>query len=229
MKLKLTSTGLKWIAIIAMIIDHVGATIFPYSVYPNMIILRVIGRIAFPIFAFLIVEGYMHTKDVKKYGIRLLAFAVISEIPFDLAFFGKIFMMEYQNVFFTLVLGLLGLYAYDKLKDKNKVLGSLAVFAVGLLALLLKTDYNIFGVLIIFGIYTAVNKPKQCLWIAIVNIIMAIYYTMLGGSYLQIFALLSIPFIIIYNGEPGKRMKYLFYIIYPGHIFILFLIQRFIL
>ena len=95
------SFWLKMIAITTMLIDHVGAVLLPQ--YP---ILRIIGRIAFPIFCFLLVEGFMHTHDVIRYMTRIGLFALISEIPFDLLFYGRILDGTHQNVFFTLFIGL---------------------------------------------------------------------------------------------------------------------------
>ncbi len=96
----INSFQLKWIAVITMIIDHTGAVLFP----DNMVF-RYIGRIAFPIFCFLLVEGFFHTRDVRKYMLRLGLFALISEIPYDLAFRDTVLEFEHQNVFFALLLG----------------------------------------------------------------------------------------------------------------------------
>ena len=100
MKKGLNSFQLKCIAIVTMLIDHIGAIIFPTQMG-----FRIIGRFSFPIFCFLLVEGFHHTKDVKKYMIRLGIFALISEIPYDLAFRNVFLEFERQNVFFTLLLG----------------------------------------------------------------------------------------------------------------------------
>ena len=91
---------LKMIAIISMLTDHVGCILFP-----DELIFRAIGRIAFPIFCFLVVEGFFHTRNTWNYLMRLCIFAILSEIPFDLAFFGKVFYLQKQNVFMTLALG----------------------------------------------------------------------------------------------------------------------------
>ena len=108
-KIGLNSFWLKMIAITTMLIDHVGAVLLPQ--YP---ILRIIGRIAFPIFCFLLVEGFMHTHDVIRYMTRIGLFALISEIPFDLLFYGRILDGTHQNVFFTLFIGLVMLYYLTK-------------------------------------------------------------------------------------------------------------------
>lgn len=232
MKWSITSSTLKWVAIITMIIDHTGAVLFDdYVNHPEYLFFRIIGRIAFPIFAFLIVEGYRHTKSVPKYAMRLFAFALISEIPFDLAFGHTMFDWDYQNVFFTLFIGLIALWAFDTLKSKNTVLAVVAVYSLGILSQVIKTDYDIFGVILIFGLYSATSKKVSFFWIAIVNIAMAVIFTLDGGNYLQAFALLSIPFVGMYNGEKGnnsKTLQYIFYIIYPAHIMILYIIDKFV-
>jgi len=124
----MTNTNLKIIAIISMLIDHVGAVLFP-----EVLALRIIGRLAFPIFCFLIVEGYFHTKDLKKYITRLGIFAIIAEVPFDLAFHDTILEFTYQNVFFTLAIGLVAVYLYDKRATSSLHLGLGMVATLGIL------------------------------------------------------------------------------------------------
>ena len=112
----MSGTTLKWIAVISMLIDHTAEVLINHNaaltdpIWAQIyVLMRGIGRIAFPIYAFLLVEGFLHTRDVKKYLARMLTFAVVSEIPFDLAVFHTPFYWGYQNVFFTLFLGLLAL------------------------------------------------------------------------------------------------------------------------
>ena len=107
MKMGLNSANLKIIAMVTMLIDHVGAVIFP-----QFIILRIIGRIAFPIFAYELVEGYFHTSNIWRYILRLLVFGVISEFFFDMAFFGYL-GPEHQNVMFELAFGLILLWLLE--------------------------------------------------------------------------------------------------------------------
>ena len=104
--MRLNSYQLKCIAIITMLIDHIGAVLFPEN-----LVLRYIGRISFPIFCFLLAEGFYHTKNVKKYMMRLAVFAVLSEIPYDLAFRNTYIEFTRQNVFFTLLIGVVMMYA----------------------------------------------------------------------------------------------------------------------
>lgn len=216
----MTANKLKLIAITTMLIDHIAAMfLWGDSSY---FILRMIGRIAFPIFAFLIAEGYVRTRDVKKYAIRLLIFAFISEIPFNLAFGNKIFYLGHQNVFFTLFLGLLAIisYNYFNYEYREPILGFFSVVAIGYLAALLNTDYGLFGVAMIFIFYVYRNNFRA---IAIVIAIINIY--MWG---LQPFAIMALPLIYLYNNQKGKQLKYLFYVFYPAHLFILWLIEYYV-
>ena len=123
-----TGSTLKIIAIIAMFIDHTAAIVLERMIYmPKYAsislygiygVMRLIGRLGFPIFCFLLIEGLCYTKDVKKYAGRLFLFALVSEIPFDLGFAGKAFYWQYQNVFFTLFIGLLVLIVFRYVEGK---------------------------------------------------------------------------------------------------------------
>ena len=174
----LTGSHLKWIAIITMLIDHIGAALLELGLLPKIAnavlggnsfdyvmadyhfwyrfddVLRAIGRLAFPLFCFLLVEGFLHTKNVKKYALRLGAFALISEIPFDLTFNGTFLEASYQNVFFTLFLGILvliGLRYFEETLPSHIAWLRFVVALTGiLLAAFLRTDYDAFGVLLIF-------------------------------------------------------------------------------
>lgn len=219
---------LKLIAIITMLIDHIGVTLVPQNTL-LYIIMRCIGRLAFPIFVFLIVEGFHHTKDIKKYLIRLGAFALISEIPFDLAFFGETLEFSHQNIFFTLFLGLLLIYLMSMIEKKyikqiflSNLFDGLLTLAFCLIAILLQVDYHFAGILLIVAFYLfRGNKPLLILSILIVS------GSILGD--INILAVLAMIPIAFYNGEKGKNAKYLFYIFYPAHLLLLALIQIFIL
>lgn len=199
------------IAIISMAIDHVGAVLFPQYEF-----LRIIGRIAFPIFAFTLVEGFLHTRDVKKYMMRLGMLAIISEVPFDLAFFGTPLEFGHQNVFFTMFLGIGMLYLY--LKSISKVKQLVVVIGMLLLADFLKTDYSSAGLLMIFWFYQFHGKRiVQLLGMAFINI----FYM----GYLQVYACFSAIPIVMYNEERGPKCKWFFYWFYPVHLLVLYLIS----
>ncbi|MCT4543074.1 MAG: conjugal transfer protein TraX [Vallitalea sp.] len=216
----MTSTNLKIIACITMLIDHVGAVFFSKYVW-----LRIIGRIAFPIFAYLIVEGYFHTKNIKKYLTRLLLFGVVSEIPFNLAFYGELFYFPGLNIFFTLFLGLLVIYIYDNYKSY----GGIALIIIGVIAEFIGTDYGMIGILVIFLFYIFKgNYIMQAIsFIAITLIGVGTEYYMSGQLSIQIYSITSLFLLYIYNGKKGMNIKYLFYGFYPGHLLIIGLIRLF--
>jgi uncharacterized membrane protein YeaQ/YmgE (transglycosylase-associated protein family) len=323
----ISGSTLKLIAIFTMLIDHTAATILEKILMANGLsalyqadaqammqfyadngvlygiytVMRLIGRIAFPIFCFLLVEGFLHTRNATKYAVRLALFAAISEIPFDLALFNKAWDFNHQNVFFTLLIGLLTLICFRLLKEKadgseNKswltalaVLGALAVggyvalsmhsiltaityqfsargmetsfsttgiaiviaivgaiialiiyavmckkrslqvanlrFADLLLLMigmtvadLLKTDYSAFGVLTVAVVYGLRKSYFRSMLGACITL------TIMTMSEFTCFV--NLIFIRFYNGTRGLNLKYIFYVFYPAHLFILYLICR---
>lgn len=217
----MTSFVLKIIAVIAMIFDHLGYVLFDKFSFMNYI-----GRLAFPIFAFSITEGYIHTKNLKKYFIRLLIFALISQIPYML--FINVFTNTFTlNILFTLALGLFAITIYDK--SKNKLLGILSVTSCAVLAHFLYFDYGWFGITIIFIFYIFKNKKLYmnlsfCL-VTFINYFYS-YITTFRKEYLFIilFCCLSLIPINLYNGNKGKNIKYFLYIFYPLHLILLYLL-----
>ena len=160
----MSSFVLKIIAVITMFIDHLGYTIFGKFSYLNYI-----GRISFPIFAFQISEGYIHTKNLKKYFLRLFLFAVISQIPFML-FHSIISDTFYLNIFFTLLLGLLSIYIYDKCK--YKFIGILSGILLALIAQFSNCDYGAYGVAIILIFYIFKNNIfNSCIFFIFASLI----------------------------------------------------------
>ncbi|MFA9375692.1 MAG: TraX family protein [Lachnotalea sp.] len=220
----LSGSTLKIIAIITMLIDHVGAGIiaqlptFSVSNTDLMLlyfIMRKVGRVAFPIFCFLLVEGFLHTRNVKKYALRLFIFAIISEIPFDLAFFGQIFETSHQNVFFTLFIGLLTLTAIQYF-DNNKFIKLISMFAGICIAQFLATDYGGFGVVFIVLLYMFHDNIK------LRNIICSV------AILWEVTAPIAFIPITLYNGSRGIKMKYFFYVFYPIHLLMIYVIAQFI-
>lgn len=219
----LSSLQLKLIAMVAMLCDH-GAILLTEQWSEPYVYLRAFGRLAFPIYAFLLVEGYYHTRDVKKYAARLAIFALLSEIPFDLAVRGQAIDWSMQNVFFTLLIGLLMVAGMDALRLRGKRFLAVAA-GIGALAaaLLVRCDYDVSGVLMIFFFYLyREQKPVMCLTVGAVMVVM------MGG--LEIYGLLALFLIYLYNGKKGPDIlnKYVFYAFYPAHLLILWLIASYI-
>lgn len=220
----MTSFILKIIGIITMLSDHIGDSILCRFSFLNLI-----GRIAFPLFAFQAVQGYIYTKDLKKHVIKMLIFACISQIPFMLflSTFTDTFML---NIFFTFTLGLIALYLYDKFK--NKILGFIIVIFISILAELIKVDYGAFGILLIFSFYFFKDKKVlmsiSTLILCFGNyIIDIISYPSISYIYIlcAFFTFLPTILILFYNKKEGPKVKYFFYIFYPLHLFILYIIH----
>ena len=219
----MSGTALKWIAVISMLIDHTAEVLMNHNaaltdpIWAQIyMLMRGIGRIAFPIYAFLLVEGFLHTRDVKKYLTRMFLFAVVSEIPFDLAVFHMPFYWGYQNVFFTLFLGLLAL-AGIRWGEKNGLWKqALALIMCVGAAKLINCDYGAFGVFFIVLLYmTRYDKKNQ---------------TVLGALSLvwELPGILAFIPIRLYNGTRGRcGNKYFFYAFYPAHLLVLWCMGRF--
>lgn len=243
-KFGFSATALKNVAVLTMLLDHFAVAflilgiLVPISqdfllsitqketfdkIFTLQWVLREIGRVSFPLFAFLCALGYQHTKNVQNYVLRLLAFALISEIPFDLAFFPEDvgFFSGHQNVYWTFAFSILGLWGYEWLKqqvpEKWNILAYFPLaIAVGASALM-NTDYAILGVVMIFGFYFFRNNKKAQM----------IFYILLYGW--RVSPLLALPLLYFYNGEQGasrsKTLRYLFYIFYPLHLILLYFLR----
>ena len=168
----LSNSVLKCIALISMLIDHVASVLLRgdqtvlIALFGKQLtlyaLMRFIGRIAFPIYAFLIVEGFVHTRNRKAYGIRLLVFALISEIPWDLEHTGSFFSWT-QNVFFTLFLGYLGLCLIEKLKDgENRLKNTFLLIGLLVISILSRADYGCtgFGFILMLGLLRDYPIPR---------------------------------------------------------------------
>ncbi len=233
-RFEVTSFALHILAMVLMLCDHLWATVVPGNDW-----LTCVGRIAFPIFAFLIVEGYFHTKDRKAYVKRLLIFALISEIPFNLMT-GGFFNPTHQNVLWTFLIGIGLIRLIEKGKEKRTVRMWLLVGAGVLLgcvvALLGMVDYMHFGVLTVLVFYLFRGRRWWCflgqlVCLAVINLELMgglVYpFELFGREWLlhqQGFALLALIPIWLYRGKQGpynKTLKYIYYAFYPAHMLIL--------
>lgn len=225
----MSSFVLKIIACISMFCDHIGDAFIGKLTFLNYI-----GRLAFPIFCFQIVQGYIHTHDIKKYILRLSLFALISQIPFML-FYHIVFDSFAINVIFTLLFGLFTILIYDKY---NKSVGVCSCLLLGIIAQVCQFDYGFFGVFIIFMFYVLRNKKTaMSLVFALAVLIrysipllqygLSLSYLFSNGKYsMMVYStIFSIVPILFYNGKKGKDAKYLFYIFYPVHLLILSIIS----
>lgn len=208
----MTGFQLKLLAILAMTADHIGAVFFP-----EIPLLRWIGRLAMPVLCFFIGEGLRHTRSPRRYLLRLTGFALLSELPFDLAFYGGI-EWGHQNVYFTLALGLLALWAIQS----RGMEGWLLALTAALAAELLGCDYGMYGVLLILLLDRFHRaRSEQLAAAALLNL--AFF-----GLQTQTLSLIALPLLWLYNGKRGRDDRRLFYLYYPAHLCVLGIL-RFVL
>ena len=240
-----TGAALKWTALLSMLLDHIGYVLLPalivygrshplpwgagtlWTVYRA---LRCLGRPAFLLYLLLLLEGFRHTRSRGKYLLRLLLFALLSEIPFDLALNRTPLEFGYQNVFFTLAIGFAALMGIDALRRAR---GSRALRWAGIalililapvLAWLLRTDYDAAGVVALELLYMAyrlcdrrggvTNVRRALCWLAPLPV-------MLLSSKTEIWYLLALPLVFFYNGDRGRQPRWFFYCFYPLHLLLL--------
>ncbi|MBQ8038930.1 MAG: conjugal transfer protein TraX [Lachnospiraceae bacterium] len=228
----LSGSTLKIMALVIMFIDHIGAIIvqrtmtmegFNHDFWSSLYWpLRYVGRLAFPIFCFLLVEGFVHTSNVKKYISGMLFFALISEIPFNLGIAGNVFSFEFQNVYWELALGILAMYCLEKLEKTNlnyvlQVILRLAIIVIFAAAAEgLNLDYGMYGIISIVALYVfRTNRMMQLLIGA-------------ASFYWEPVAPFAFLLLALYNGKRGRNIKYAFYAFYPAHLLFLYLIARII-
>ena len=208
-----------------MVVDHVG-----YLFFPEVWALRVVGRLAFPIFAFLIAEGYRRTSNPNAYLLRLIVFAVISEVPYDLFARNRLFYPGSQNIFFTLAAGLFSLMLYDKfMARRNEVGAMLGVFACCVFCVVIQASYMFSGVLLIFAFYVNRDWKHLVLWFGAIVLcnaaLVALTERDLYWALIQTAQVFALPLIGYYNGRQGRRLKYFFYVFYPAHMLVLYTLR----
>ena len=223
MDLALTQFALKMIAAAAMLCDH-AAVVFFGGNYA----MRAAGRLAFPIFAFFIAEGYLLTRDVKKYAIRLLIFAFLAQAPFALAFGYPLYRAErylhaasgpFSNV-----------WAYDKGEGFLKMIIPLAA---AILAELSRSDHGAFGVFMVMLFFSVKPVKPKLMSVAALIVLMTVFYVVqFGGpdkqALMLLFYLAPLVLIYFYNGKkgPGGRFsKWFFYVFYPLHLALLWAVS----
>lgn len=240
----LPQEGLKLLACVTMLMDHIGAVLVAgliragtsewesgllLNIYDT---LRVVGRLAFPIFCFLLTEGSVHTRNPGRYGIRLLGAALVSEIPFDLALYGG-FSWRHQNVMLTLLLGFLALEVMKRYPNLLQMILAAVPFAV--LAEFFRADYGAEGVMLItlFALTREIAHKRMIQFLGMWFIFSPMHGMMLnwlGGISVTIqeLAVLALIPIHFYSGQKVSRSKALqwaFYLFYPAHLVVLYLLK----
>ena len=243
-KLQFSSSGLHILAMGFMLCDHLWAMLFPVEQW-----LTCIGRIAFPVFAFMIVEGYLHTHDLRRYLFRMLVWALISEIPFDLMYGGTVFYTYHQNVLWTFLLSLLLIMLIEKsrlhFQPLPAMLVSVGIVLLGfVLGFVTMIDYYGVGVLTVLMFYIFRNRNWKsrlcqflCLYMLNVEMLGGYYYVVhLFGHDIEVvqqgFALLALIPIWLYQGRRGiysKAFQYFCYAFYPVNMLLLFLARQWML
>ena len=247
MKVKiLNRSALKWIALITMFIDHIGAVIGQQAFYDVGLlwlyfVLRSVGRLSFPIFAFFIAEGWYYTHNRKKYVLLLLVFAIISQPIYYFALNQNLFDF---NILFTFLISILVMQIID-LSRKNSnfsfmyytFIVSIGVIVFALSLMRMPISYGVYGVFlpVVFYCLNHSDSRYSKLFMWILALVLMLLYWLLSflvldmssfSSYIDLFAILALGLLLLYNGEKGKGApKYLFYVFYPAHILVLFILK----
>ena len=225
-KRPLSQEGLKFLACAIMLLDHIGATLIPWGT------LRIIGRLAFPIFCFLLAEGAHYTRNPRNYLLRLGIGAILSELPFDLALFGS-WSWQHQSVMITLLLGAMALLAMKRMTQPLLKILVLLLFAF--LADFMNTDYGGAGVLMI-ALFGLTRERKYGWLVQLLGMYLICRWIIPGGVvwfidryvFIEIFAILALIPIWLYSGEKStssRAVQWAFYLFYPVHLWILYLIS----
>lgn len=241
MKKGISQETLKLIACVSMLIDHIGATLVLRFLQNGAIlgynmgllnvyyVMRIIGRIAFPIYCFLLVEGAHHTRDPKKYALRLGLGVLLSEIPFDLAFNGGAFDWSSNSVMITLLLGFLMIEATMRVKGFWKLV---IIVPFYMAAEWMKTDYAGLGILIIavLALTRGVKQEKLLRLIGLGAVLIpgAKFYIFDMWINLESFAMLALIPIFCYSGKKltrSKKPQGAFYLFYPVHLTVLWALE----
>lgn len=247
----ITGTGIKIIALITMLIDHIGAyAIDPYikykvpeyanyylngdfdvdtllageyeAVYIIMNVFRLIGRLSYPLYVFLLVEGFTHTRSVKKYALNMLIFAFLSQIPYSLATRGVLLRFDKWNIFITLLMGLLCIWCISIFAEKRDGVGrivftAIPIIAIAIISYFIPAEYGIYGVMAIVIMY--ILRHKRITGYGIGVLALTIY------NISEVTAFVTISVVSMYNGKRGMKInKYFFYFFYPLHVAIIYLV-----
>ena len=223
----MSSFALRLLAMLAMLCDHAGLALFP-----RIGAFRCVGRLAFPLYCFLLVQGYLHTRDLRAYARRLLLVAILSEIPFDLLIFGRIASPVEQNVLFALLLGLAAVWTVDRFEHDpmRAAFGTLLIFVA---SMLMRVSYGWLGIALCLWFYKLrASRAKQALCILPIEAVYCLSLALSGVEASWVLVSLcamgaALP-VYLYSGRQGPRsrvLSFLFYAAYPAHIIALLIIR----
>lgn len=250
----ISGSTLKIIAAISMVLDHVSRIVLTNGIMThasyNQIsdeqwailsetsdVLHVLGRIAFPLFCFLIVEGFLHTHDIKRYLRNMLVFAIIAEPIYDFVQTGQLFDLRQQNVMCELLLSLVFLIVLEKIQSLSKwkryTAETALIVLTALTAEYTKLDGGVYGILLVAAFYLFHDSKAKMFFAAVCAVLLSSCHIIGGGfefvtaNVLNVLnpdvaaAVVSLLLINLYNGERGLKLKYFFYIFYPAHLALL--------
>ena len=228
MKKIINKNVLKLIAVVTMLIDHIG-----WIFYPNIVIFRIIGRLAFPIYAFSIADGVKHTRNRKKYILNILIFAIISQVPYYLLT-KKLFRL---NILFSFLISLLLITYIEKLRKNESIIYKICLFVVAISLIILTLlawffdilPYGMLGIVLVLAFYFIKDEMlRNILAVCILFGMSVVNCLKFGWNFTNIsqaFSIISILIICFYNNKKGKiNLKYLFYFFYPVHLLIIYLL-----
>lgn len=217
---EVTSAGLHVFAMVTMLVDHL------YHVFSGPVWMNYIGRLSFPVFCFMLVEGYFYTSNLSKYLMRMFVTAIVAEIPFDMAFFGQPFYWGHQNVIWTFLVVILLIHLWETAKKTdsffNYVCAEIVIVLVAYATdVFLHTDYGAIGVFTVLLFYVTRNRVW---WNYLFQFAGMLLMHLIFGSMRQGFAVLALIPIWLYQGRQGfhkKWFQYVCYLFYPLHLFVL--------
>ncbi|MEG1426661.1 MAG: TraX family protein [Oscillospiraceae bacterium] len=232
----MTSTVLKIIALATMVFDHVGAVFFPEVEW-----IRMVGRISFPLFAFLLVQGFVKTRSRPKYMVRLAVFALLSEVPYDLLFSRTYLNWHSQSIMLELFCGFCMLQFVESAIQKKNPAWLLGAAAMAGAAQFLSASYGLYGMALLLAFYlfrhyrgadALALLGLTYLFYGVTNFGVSVgdyHFMLLSKNTLQLFAMAASVPLVFYNGKKGRHsMKWLFYFVYPLHLLLLWVIRYFL-
>lgn len=223
----MSSFALRLAALLFMAIDHAGLALFP-----DLGVFRCVGRLAFPIYCFLLAQGFLHSHDLRAYARRITLFAILSEIPFDLLIFGRTVCLVEQNVLFSLLLGLLALYCARTL-SKQPAFAAVSALLLAMIAMFARVSFGWLSVALCLCFYNLrENRARMALCAALILLVYSLSLYLSGVALSWVLVSLCAPLallpILCYNQRPGPRapaLSFLFYAAYPLHMIALLAIR----